>query len=347
MGLLSDLIAYKLAYDKEQREAARDREAKMLATQALDREYVRPETVSAPPILPRQEETYNLASKVMARETPQISYQGIPEIFKAEQIKKEITPELKTEERLLTPEEIKAASEGKMPEVYLRPKTQQADIPIQIYDEKTGTLSTISSYKGKAGTKPTIVTKKATETFEDVMNKVNQLYGGEIPPGTTVTKGGVSVPLKPVTTPEQGAVLSAAESASKNIDELSNLIVKEPSTAKFLNLMASQYLPYWAISGNTEEVKRLRDRIQVNVVTARGGKQLTPTEIKFLDKLLPVAGQKPETMLKNLTALKNEIQASISAATQGRDYFIGQKSLETQQQSQQKQEIKSKYKDME
>jgi hypothetical protein len=135
-----------------------------------------------------------------------------------------------------------------------------------------------------------------------------------LPPGSTYSKNGLTIPLNPKLTQEQGLSIAGAENVEKDVTALKSLIEKHAGEP---GAIAKTTLPYLFVGGDTEEIKRLSDQLRARIPFAKGGKQLTPFEAKTLFALLPQPGQSKDTITRNLDSFVTEFNRIGEIATKG------------------------------
>lgn len=148
-----------------------------------------------------------------------------------------------------------------------------------------------------------------TKLMNDPLSAIQNIQGmaGNVPVGTTVSAGPFNIPLNPKLTQDQTQAFSAGQTVIENVDQLKNIIKNDPNRVSALGLAKAKLNPIM-INEQTEEVQAIIDRLKGIIPFAKGGKQLTDTELKLLTNLLPRVGQRPETINSNLDAFVAEFE---------------------------------------
>lgn len=198
-------------------------------------------------------------------------------------------------------------------------ETTLVDIPVYRIDRKGNITGIAYTFKGKRGMKPPVL--KEGQDIADVIAQVKSMYGDEIPPGLIVNVGGISVPFNPKLTQDQSIAVVSAEQVEEDVTELLNIMEQESNSFNAINLLWSK-LPYIATFGTNEEIKRLSDQLKARIPFAKGGKQMTPTELEVLEVLLPQPGQSTKTLKSNLNKFVTEFNRLSEIAKGGREAAI-------------------------
>ena len=110
------------------------------------------------------------------------------------------------------------------------------------------------------------------------------------------------VQAKPLTS-EASTTVSSAESAMGAIDELLDLERRVPNVIR--TGLIPGVPPFGSMEAQTADL--LLKRLQTEITTARGGKQLTQAEMKFIGQLLPTIWRRGKVNIKGLNDLRNTL----------------------------------------
>lgn len=208
-------------------------------------------------------------------------------------------------------------------------ENELVDIPIWGISPK-GDYKLEGTFKGKPGSRPII--RKQGQSIEDVLSEIQTLGGaGAVPPGTTVHAGGISMQVNPKMTEEQYKNV-AEYSKFKNITtSLRGMVESNPNLTDgvtgSITTGAANRLPYFATAAGskfnilpkeTGEYQRLLKQLGVTAF-AFGGKQLTDTEAKRVDYLMPREGKTKEQTMRDLDELDKFFKLKAEAPLGGRE----------------------------
>lgn len=134
-----------------------------------------------------------------------------------------------------------------------------------------------------------------------------------------------SIGLKPLVQ-EAATTVTSAESAMEAIDELLDVEQQKPGSIKKAIALGATPFNIGLIAGSqeTQTANLLLKRLQTEITTARGGKQLTQTEIRFINQLLPNIFRGGEVNMKGLQDLRRYLEQVKTRIVQSRGAAEGE-----------------------
>jgi len=140
--------------------------------------------------------------------------------------------------------------------------------------------------------------------------------GNNVPPGTRINVGGLSIPLNRKYTDTEAKSLSTAESLQGQIDELIGVIQKDKANYDEKGaaglLETSQLTGLLGPAGVTPEgqnYRLLKDAISERLLRLRSGAQINEKEYKRFTKMLPSIFRGDDLDIKQLENFKTEFAA--------------------------------------
>ena len=172
----------------------------------------------------------------------------------------------------------------------------------------------------------------ASERQQSILQQAMQGGGGNFPVGTTITSGGMTIPLNPRLTDDTKKSVAGGELVSQSADKIISL-VNEGIGTNYLDQMYIQHAPFVALKGKRESFKSELNRLKATIPFAKGGKQLTPFEAKLLFSLVETVGKEKDTIINDLERFKVEFNRLGELAKQGaagiKDSSSGQENTKT------------------
>lgn len=172
-----------------------------------------------------------------------------------------------------------------------------------------------------------------TQNAQQAGQLVSQAMSGQanqpsnIPPGTTVTSGGITIPLNPkLTESEQGVIggVQGMEPMISQIEQSLNSGILESPLGDFgrtLNqLMADrQSALFTAANPRLQDLQSQLNALKKTIPFTEGGKQLTTTEKAMVMALLNISGKPNDRIMKDLNQAMQILRAKEQLAIGGRN----------------------------
>ncbi|MDD4892385.1 MAG: hypothetical protein PHH73_00100 [Candidatus Rickettsiella isopodorum] len=228
--------------------------------------------------------------------------------------------------RLATPQEIMSGSKEIMPE-----ERQQTT---EVIDPITGqTIRTIAGTPSQKILKLSTPPAK-TESFEDMLAKVNEMYpSGNIPQDLKISKGGISLTPTPKKLAQEQRYENLATQTGKQVSSVIQDIKSEPKLIdglKGLKVGGMVYFNTLASPSVKKAFVKLKQGLNDLVYLKTGANLNEQEQNDAAMNMLPALNDKPEDFVSRLTVLIGEAEGFVNPKPSG----MPQKQSQSQSQSQ-------------
>lgn len=143
-----------------------------------------------------------------------------------------------------------------------------------------------------------------------------EAQGDEVPPGTSISAGGVTMPLNARLTDTEQAITTGAENVDNYTTEFFNKFTAIPKLSEADKLAIDSNEPYLA-NGPLGAIQSTKQSLMAIIPFAKGGKQLTEGEKKAFSDLLRLSGKAPERIMRDYNTFRKEFKRTREVALGG------------------------------